>query len=427
MNYIEQVDIFGFWGSKNVHLDLHQDLNFLIGPNGSGKTTVINLLAAVLRADIPALYSQQFDRVVIKLKSKIRNQKPLIDVHKTTDSQMGHFTLHFNVRSKRTDKGDDYVVNGPFDERLYRDPRYPRSRRLIEEGARLSRILAAIIEVNWLSIHRTTLEPDHRTHRDESFESSVDQKLHQMSSDFSHYFSLLSSLAESESKSFQEHVLLSLLDQDHDVDDIFRQIDRGSASKATIVTALKALGVDDDKATRSVSAHLSRLSKAEKKWRQGTTFNLEDAITFSDALRVSEMIDKWRQLQEKRQSIFRPRFQFETIINKLLTGKQVYFDARNVPKVRLESADEYDVGVLSSGEKQLFILLGEALLQEGRQVVFISDEPELSLHVTWQSSLFENVRELNNSCQVISATHSPDIVGSFQDRVIKVADCISDV
>lgn len=49
MNIIEQVNISGFRGNHNLSLDLHKDINFLIGVNGSGKTTVINLVAADYR------------------------------------------------------------------------------------------------------------------------------------------------------------------------------------------------------------------------------------------------------------------------------------------------------------------------------------------------------------------------------------------
>ena len=139
------------------------------------------------------------------------------------------------------------------------------------------------------------------------------------------------------------------------------------------------------------------------------------------------MISKWRILNEKREGIFRPKQLFEEIINKMMNGKTLIFDERNTPKIFIGEKKSYDIDILSSGEKQLFILLGEALLQEEKPIVFISDEPELSLHVTWQSVLFENIRSLNANSQIITATHSPDIVGPFQDKIINVEDCIYDI
>jgi ABC-type ATPase involved in cell division len=427
VNYIESVEIEGFWGRKNVSLKLQQDLNFLIGPNGSGKTTIINLISAVLRADIPALYSVQFEKVTVRLKAIGANRKPIIEVAKVVDKKMGSFELHYTVREKSSDKGQTYGVEGPYDERIYRDYRYARSRRYMEEGARLGSILSNLIEVNWLSIHRSSSEEDRRKRGEEGYESSVDHKLHDISQAFSQYFSLLTSKAETESKNFQEHVFLSLLDQEHSGGEVLRQVIVKPEEKSTVVGVLRDLGVSNTKATKSVNTHYARLADAKKRWLDKDNFKLEDAITLSDAHRVSEMINEWRDLEAKKLAIFEPRIKFEKIINSLLSGKELHFDARNNPKVHLDSGDIVDIDVFSSGEKQLFILLGEALLQEERPVIFISDEPELSLHVSWQSSLFENIRSLNGSCQVISATHSPDIVGAFQDRVIQIEQCISDV
>ena len=427
LNYIEHVNVEGFWGRKNVSLKLRDDLNFLIGPNGSGKTTIINLISAVLRADIPTLYSIQFEKVEIRLKTIGANRKPIIEVNKVVDKKMGSFEIRYTVREKSSDKGRNYGVEGPYDERIYKDYRYARSRRYMEEGARLSKILSDLIEVNWLSIHRSSLEIERRKRREEGYESSIDQKLDDISQAFSQYFSLLTSRADTESKNFQEHVFLSLLDQNRSSSDIFDQVVVKPEDKSTVVGVLKDLGVSNQKATKSVNKHFSRLDEAKNNFEGKKTFTLEDAITLSDARRVSEMINEWRDLQYKRQAIFEPRIKFERIINTLLSGKELHFDERNNPRVDLDSGEKVNIDVFSSGEKQLFILLGETLLQEERPVVFISDEPELSLHVSWQSSLFENIRSLNGSCQVISATHSPDIVGAFQDRVIQVERCISDV
>ena len=424
MNFVEYFEVNGFWGDKTVRLPLYEDINFLIGSNGSGKTTVINLLSAVLQADIPTLYSIQFERVHVRLKAKGANRKPIVEVEKVVDSETNSFELRYTIKEKTSDKGVIYVVEGPFDERIYHDPRYARSRRLREEGARLGSILKDVVEVNWLSVHRSAHEIDKRRYREEDVEPSVDVKIREISRSFSNYFSLLSSRAEKESENFQEQVFLSLLDQEHDISALFAQVDQEPADKATVVGILRDLGVAQSKANKNVTSHLSRLSEAKKHWNANErVVTVDDAVALSNAYRVNEMVKKWRYLQQTRSSIFQPRDQFETIINSLFLGKEIHFDARNTPKVHLENGDEVDIGVLSSGEKQLFILLGEAVLQEERPVVFISDEPELSLHVKWQRALFQNVRALNASCQIISATHSPDIVGHFQSKVIKIEDC----
>ena len=64
------------------------------------------------------------------------------------------------------------------------------------------------------------------------------------------------------------------------------------------------------------------------------------------------------------------------------------------------------------------ILLTQALLWEDKPVVYVADEPELSLHVTWQAKFLDSIVDLGKQIQIIVATHSPDIVGPFADKVI---------
>lgn len=427
MNYIESVEIQGFWGTKTVRIHFDRDINFLIGANGSGKTTIINLIASALKADISTLYSIQFDKMILRLKTPGVNRKPVIEITKVIDDLMGSIDLTYLIKEKTTEKGQTFGVEGPYDQRIYRDPRYPRQRRMQEAGVRLANILSEVVEVNWLSVHRGAFDRFSRTSRDDEFETVIDLKIAEISRKFASYFSLLDSRANEETKNFQEYVFLSLLEQEHSGSEVFQQAQIEPEDKSIVVGILKDLGVSNTKATKSVNSHYNRLSAAIKTAKEDRSVTIMDAIALSDARRIRAMVAKWRELNSAREKIFNPKAQFERIVNHLLSGKELHFDQRNAPTVHLLNGDKVNVNVLSSGEKQLFILLGEALLQEERPVIFISDEPELSLHVSWQSTLFENIRSLNSAGQIISATHSPDIVGPFQDKVIQIDSCIFDV
>ena len=83
--------------------------------------------------------------------------------------------------------------------------------------------------------------------------------------------------------------------------------------------------------------------------------------------------------------------------------------------------DEMPLEKLSSGEKQLIIMLGESLLQEQSECVYFADEPEISLHISWQESLVNDVLRLNPNVQLILATHSPDIVSIYSDNAIDIS------
>lgn len=427
MNIVESVSIYGFWGSEIVRVRFERDVNFLIGRNGSGKTTIINLIAAALKGDIATLYSVSFERIVVTLKSIGANKKPIIEVKKRKNSSSGALEVEYLIKGSTTEKGDTFLIEGPFEDRLYMDSRSIRHRRSVEIGSKLSSILGGIVEVNWVSVHRGSLNRFPPSRRDEEFDSAIDQKIDEISQKFASYFSLLASRAELEIKSFQEQVFLSLLDQERDFNSVFLQLNEEPQDKSVVIGVLLDLGVNSVRAHRAVSAHFAKVDAAKRKWEGEKQLPWGDAITLSDTIRVARMIKKWHELNQKRDDIFKPKSEFERIMNKMFGGKSLKFDQRNSPVIDIPGRPPIPIGALSSGEKQLFILLGEVLLQENRPVVFISDEPELSLHVDWQSQLFKNIVKLNPNCQVISATHSPDIVGFYQSKVIKVEDCLADV
>ena len=80
---------------------------------------------------------------------------------------------------------------------------------------------------------------------------------------------------------------------------------------------------------------------------------------------------------------------------------------------------------LSSGEKQLFILLTEALLQKESNYLFIADEPELSLHIKWQKQILSEMLSINPNAQIIVATHSPEVASNYPNRIINMANITS--
>lgn len=65
MFYVRDVVIEGFWGKYNAKAQLHPDVTVLIGKNGSGKTTFMDLLQGVLRVDLRLLGSHQFTSIDI--------------------------------------------------------------------------------------------------------------------------------------------------------------------------------------------------------------------------------------------------------------------------------------------------------------------------------------------------------------------------
>jgi predicted ATPase len=78
---------------------------------------------------------------------------------------------------------------------------------------------------------------------------------------------------------------------------------------------------------------------------------------------------------------------------------------------------------LSSGEKQILIILLTVLTQDQQPYVLFMDEPEASLHFEWQKRLIDMIMQLNPNVQIVLTTHSPAVVmNGWEDRVTEVSE-----
>lgn len=79
--------------------------------------------------------------------------------------------------------------------------------------------------------------------------------------------------------------------------------------------------------------------------------------------------------------------------------------------------------VLSSGEQHELVLLYDLLFRVPRNTLVLIDEPELSLHVTWQKRFLPDLLEIVKvvGLDVVVATHSPFIAGARTDLMVPLS------
>lgn len=426
MNIVKSIHVEGFWYDKTVSVEFFDDVNFLIGVNGSGKTTLINLLSAVLQGDIETLYKIPFTRVLINLKERPGRAHPQIEVAKEMVEKIGLPRLTYKIRAKKSEPADEYV----FDE-YSSDARrigalsyisFSSQRRRVATSAipHITSRISDLIRVSWLSIHRANSAQ--KAVDEETYDSSVDQKVKNISDNFVKYFASLRSKADGEIKKFQELIFLSLLfnrEAERNLRPVLNDAELGAQRRA-IESIFRQFKVPENRYRSRIGQHFDAVSEASKLMNERQNLEFWQILALVDHERIRSVVREWEELQNTLKQIFSPRDTFLEIINSLLSRKQLFFDERDQATVETQSGKKFRPEALSSGEKQLFILLGEVVLQEKTPYVFIADEPELSLHVSWQSKLVQYLKDLNPQMQIIFATHSPDVVSVFQDRVIPV-------
>lgn len=81
---------------------------------------------------------------------------------------------------------------------------------------------------------------------------------------------------------------------------------------------------------------------------------------------------------------------------------------------------------LSSGEKQMLVILTTVLTQNGLPYILLMDEPEISLHFDWQKQLIRHIMSLNPNLQLLLATHSPAVImDGWLDKVTDISDIVT--
>ena len=137
--------------------------------------------------------------------------------------------------------------------------------------------------------------------------------------------------------------------------------------------------------------------------------------------RIIEQLQQGNAEAAQQLSVKKKRFQ--DIIDELFeeTGKHI---VRTENEIRFTQIGEVLMPYqLSSGEKQMLVILLTVLVEDDQPYVLFMDEPEVSLHIEWQKRLIDLILELNPHVQIILTTHSPALImDGWADRVTEVSE-----
>lgn len=166
------------------------------------------------------------------------------------------------------------------------------------------------------------------------------------------------------------------------------------------------------KETKKVNAEListvnmSANSIYEFKKSDGVTTTILDMEIEAEIRRLKSIFDNdmdtCKKIHEK----------IEIVINDLFkeTGKTIKFENKQMHIIQEGNENPISYSILSSGERQLLYILLKAANTSCEETVLLMDEPEISLHLTWQEKLIKSIKTINESCQLIIVTHSPAII-----------------
>ena len=140
---------------------------------------------------------------------------------------------------------------------------------------------------------------------------------------------------------------------------------------------------------------------------------------------IAEMRDAYEDLAYSIQEYVERDYQlaesiivYKDIVNDIFINKSIDFSDSGKVIVTMNNGTTLPVSKLSSGEEQLLIMFYIILFHSKTGSIILLDEPELSLHVSWQQMLGDYFSDICRvrKVQMIVSTHSPQVIHDRWDH-----------
>lgn len=117
---------------------------------------------------------------------------------------------------------------------------------------------------------------------------------------------------------------------------------------------------------------------------------------------------------------------FTDIVNRRLMFKKIKI-SREAGLVVMEDGHEnksLKLDELSSGEKEVIVLFYELIFEVKEGVMLLIDEPEISLHISWQRMFLEDLNTIveYKRIRTLIATHSPQLINGKWDIQVDLGE-----
>ncbi|OWK68837.1 AAA family ATPase, partial [Pedobacter sp. AJM] len=352
-------------------------------------------------------------------------ENAIIKVEKIERDFSPYPKIEFSLKSYESSKFKNFNLEDLEEDNFYRYQKdFLISRSLFDQNRYSNDIgleLEKLVNVSWLSIHRMSAK---KRREDKSYESTIDQKIEELQIDLVKYFSQLNRSYAIETEKFQKYIFESLIDSSHYDNILQDDIIDPDKEKKSLTSIFDYFKVSSKSYSSKLDNYFIEYKTSVEKFKSRVGLDLKDFSFLLGTVRIHSAVEEWNKIVQKQTSIYKTKETFIDVINNLLQRKVIFINERNELTVKTQSGKIFPLTNLSSGEKQLLIILGQSLLQEEDVHIYIADEPELSLHIEWQEKLVNSLKNINPNSQIIFATHSPDIVSEYDDYVIKIENAI---
>lgn len=435
---ITQIEVKNLFGKHDYLIEFNKDDNIFIltGPNGSGKSTILRILYGLSNLDLGLLCSFPADSIkfefddrrvfLIKRKGGLKSVNKVVFQIKNSNGKI--LKERFKPELDLKDHGKPCNLKSKLD-LPSRDLIQMDKYRWFNFKTGTTFTPASIIKLRGEDIG-TLLDFRFKNNEFRSFFSDILKGWRVEYLDTKRLYRLqgpeessLTRLLNNLISGFTREITGLISDKTKTRDKVTRQL--GDTFDSRLAGAIP------DSELRSVTEIRKELKELTGKWiRVAEALGIEpespDSIEISDNPdRKSLKLLNLHVLDSKRifeiySGLYDKLNFYLDFLNRNLSGKVVEYFPDKGFIIRDDSGNFLDAGDLSSGEQHQLILWFEIIFRDADLILI--DEPELSLHITWQSEFIRELTRFNKERdkQFVIATHSPDIIDRFWDLTLEL-------
>ena len=381
----------------------------MVGPNGVGKTTIFNMIAGMLNLDFNTFRTVPFSRAALTLSTG-----DVLIVERSLDEQC--LNVAFNDKKAKL----SIASSGPLSKQHVED---------VEELKRAANSVLKIVSFEKADIHRSIAL------RAKETEQSTDQSLYESQLE-AHYRRSIGKLDRNRSEPSNLSMKVRKFVQEAQFD--YRKY-FSSEGPELFPRILKRLHSRNSftATTSELLGRLQRIRVRESEMaRFGLSMNIGDIEQLSSLLSTNDettkglaaaaaleaYVETLESKHEERELIASRLSKFEEVTNRFFVGKKVLIDYEEGLKILTKSGRKISELHLSSGEYHLLYMFVMALVSTRSGTTIAIDEPELSLHISWQRQLINALSDCSAGASplFLFATHSASIAAEFQDTWIEL-------
>lgn len=443
--FIKRLEAIGIHGRFDINLDFQDGVNIIHGSNGTGKTTVLHILANAVNEDFRRFGYLKFQKLTITLdddteiliKQQNSPQEPQETVTKVfvNNQEVDSYRFAELLLEEEKQKENGEIL---FSRRYYLSS--SKKKQDIDLKATYFPAFRTMIEA-WATLDENEIR--HFARRSPNFRKVLRSSARSTELARILFGKFVPRLEYPSPIEIEEHINSELTEAQLKI----ASLDRNLLSQAFLqFSQVISQSFETDDNTKDPDEVITEIIELSEKL-QNSPFQVnrdqsDDVYKkLIEQLRFFESEPKYKTIASRVLSVYKSSLQqrldaqitaYYTIerylesVNGFLERKQLKIGSTSLPqgrgKLGVKIGDEeaiHSLQILSSGERQVVGLIYAASHMTGGRVVLI-DEPEISLHIDWQRKLLpEMVKQLDEK-QLIICTHSAVIASKYRERMIKL-------